>query len=378
MADQQPQEPEISENEKQMLQLLRSLKIEEPTQIAQLLVNGTKKEPEHPAEKDIDSGLNFKHHAYPKLSVFYGEDGKGETSWDCFKYEIECISNSQTYSEEQILFGIRRSVKGAAADKIRRLGPGATLRKVLEKLESSYGIVDTQGSIMRRFYTCEQKPNESVEVFSSRIEDLFDKGVELGSCRLSDTHLMKEVLYAGLGKDLKQMCAHLCDEKKDYDKFKREVRKIELDQEKERTEKKPCKPAVNMPKQEDETVKLLKQLNDRIGRIEQQQQERQSHQFDMPRHHDVHAPAYEPRGGFRGRYQGRGSVQGGYRGMNRGFRGQGVYRQSRPLGSNTFSPTCFICNKKGHFQLNCPTILEQLVCANCKEKGHIKRDCPNF
>ncbi|KAH3830917.1 hypothetical protein DPMN_104174 [Dreissena polymorpha] len=47
-----------------------------------------------------------------------------------------------------------------------------------------------------------------------------------------------------------------------------------------------------MPKQEDETVKLLKQLNDRIGKIEEQQQ-RQSHQFDMPRHHDVHAPAYE-------------------------------------------------------------------------------------
>ena len=48
MADQQPQEPVLFENEKQILQLLRSLKIEEPTQIAQILVNGTKKEPEHP------------------------------------------------------------------------------------------------------------------------------------------------------------------------------------------------------------------------------------------------------------------------------------------------------------------------------------------
>ncbi|KAH3852744.1 hypothetical protein DPMN_095261 [Dreissena polymorpha] len=87
------------------------------------------------------------------------------------------------------------------------------------------------------------------------------------------------------------MCAHLCDEKKDYDKFKREVLKIELGQERERSEEKQCKPEVNMSKQDDETVKLLKQLNDRIFKIEQQQQQRQSHQFDMPSYHAVHAPA---------------------------------------------------------------------------------------
>ena len=76
------------------------------------------------------------------------------------------------------MFGIQRAVKGSASDKLRRLCPGVTVAHILEKLESTYGTVESRECIMKRFYTCEQKPTEYVESFASRLEFVFDKAEE--------------------------------------------------------------------------------------------------------------------------------------------------------------------------------------------------------
>lgn len=43
---------------------------------------------------------------FPKMSSFYGVDGKGE-SWETFKFEVEPLVVEKGFSEEQIILGVR-------------------------------------------------------------------------------------------------------------------------------------------------------------------------------------------------------------------------------------------------------------------------------
>ena len=103
-----------------------------------------------------------------------------------------------------------------------------------------------------------------------------------------------------------------------------------------------------------EVKELLKKLNDRIDKLEKEKTEA-THQL-----------------GFRGRGRGfRGSR--GFRGRGRG---RGNYQPQRPVGSNTFQPTCWTCNQRGHLQRDCPSNAKTLICYNCNEAGHKQQDCP--
>ena len=74
-------------------------------------------------------------YSHPKLPNFVGESGKGEVTWDCFKFEIESLITGRVFSQEHILHGIRKAAKGEMADIIRRLGTWVTVDQVLHKLE---------------------------------------------------------------------------------------------------------------------------------------------------------------------------------------------------------------------------------------------------
>lgn len=296
---------------------------------------------------------------FPKFPIFYGEDGKGEGGWASFKFEVLSVLAEDIYQEEQILTGIRRSVKGSAADKLRRIGYGSSVEQVLDKLEKSYGIIETVEGIMKQFYTCEQRDNETVESYASRLEDLFEKAVELKGLRMSDVQILKQVFHSGLRKDLKQMSTYQCDKLKTFDEFKQEVRRMEADVKGDQKDKIPCKPAVQ--KEDTEVTRLLKKLNERIDQLEKNQQK--------PTEQDNHGDDWRRsnRGWMNTRGYGRG----------RGQNTRGSYKPTRPTAGRNFVPTCFICNEKGHLQRNCPAILAHLVCTQCKEKGHTRRDCPN-
>lgn len=296
-------------------------------------------------------------HQYPKFSTFYGVEGKGDSTWEMFKFEVQSVLNENLYTDEQILHGLRRALKGSANDKMRRIGSAASPQDILDKLESSYGTIETKESVMKKFYTCEQKPQEKVEEFASRLEELFDKAVELEALRRSDTAVLKQVLHSGLRKDLKQMTIYHLDKFAGYDDFKKELRKMEQEMKSRSPDaSKPSKAAVpSEKKEESEVEKLLKKINERIDRLEKKSEEKP----------EAKEPSY--------RWQGQPPARGG----GGGRRGRGNYKNKRPIAGKTFTPTCFLCGEKGHMQRNCPTILAQMVCSNCKEKGHIRRDCPN-
>jgi hypothetical protein len=47
---------------------------------------------------------------FPKLSIFYADESKGEVSWETFKFEIGSLMTVNMLTEEQILLGIKRAV----------------------------------------------------------------------------------------------------------------------------------------------------------------------------------------------------------------------------------------------------------------------------
>lgn len=355
----------ISEEERQILDVFHKLsvkpeKMETPEDLI-TFVEYVKSFKSGPSTKVVtDESSSKGSYQFPRISTFYGEDNKGDVSWETFYFEICSLLADKYFTDDQILLGIRRAVKGNASDVVRRLGIGVTVKEVLTKLESTFGNIETKESILRKFYSTKQS-NESILSFSSKLEEIFTQAVSLKALKKTDDEILKQVLYQGLRPDIKHLAAYKCDTIDDYDLFKIELRKIEaeLKSESESTTKR-CNVAANLEKKEtsemSEVKDLLKKLNDRIDNIEKEKKQDQ-HQYNYNRF---------PRG-YRGSW--RGSNYRGYRG-----RGRNDVRPARPIGTNTFQPTCYNCNEKGHLSRNCP--LNQPTCFKCNEKGHIAKHCP--
>ena len=85
----------------------------------------------------------------------------------------------KVFSEEQIMQGIRRALKGNSSDVVRRLGTGVTVKQIIDKLESTFGNIETKESILSKFFSCKQKPSETITTYASRLEELFSQAVTL-------------------------------------------------------------------------------------------------------------------------------------------------------------------------------------------------------
>ena len=278
-----------------------------------------------------------KAHHFPKISMFYGEENKGEVNWQTYKFEVAALLEENAFTKEQILLGIRRSAKGNAGDVIRRLGIGAGIKEVLEKLESTFGNIESEEVLLRKFYACQQDDKESVVTYASRVEEIFARAVATGIMLKSNDKVLKKVFYQGLKTSVKQIAYSKCDIIHSYDEFKFEVRKIEADlatPTKVEEKKTQCGAAVYSEKTSSkseltEVKELLKKMNERLERLENEKTE--------PRNHPQTPPSEYYRGRGQSQYRGRG--------------GRGNFR--RPTGYNTMQPRCFNCNRPGHFIRDC-------------------------
>lgn len=345
----------LTEKEMKLIEAFREMKmdpiIEDPDDLERILKRGIKREETytdrmpsltdryrplvHGGSSIRTEGMGASYH-FPKLSIFSGDDNKGEVSWPAFKYEILALLAERTFNAEQIMLGVRRALRGTASDIIRRLGIGVGIEDVIRKLESTYAMIDTKESVMRRFYSCTQG-NDTINAYASKLEELHAQAVELGAIRRGDDLLLKQVFYQGLKLELKHIAHYKFDTEPDYDRFKIELRKMEADmKQSEAPRTKACHAAQTVEEKNElrELKDLVKQLNYKVDQIQKEK--------DNP-------PQQQPPYFFGGRRYHR--FAGRYRGDS--GRGRGSYRPSRPLATNTFRGACHRCNERGHFAKDC-------------------------
>ena len=107
------------------------------------------------------------------MSVFSVEMVKGEASFEQWSYELQTLRKS--YSESSLREGIQRSLKGAAADTVHNMGPGASLDTIVKKSSIIYGNSKSIELLMRDFYRADQGEDETVTSFATWIEGLLSQ-----------------------------------------------------------------------------------------------------------------------------------------------------------------------------------------------------------
>ena len=339
-----PTKDEVTEHELKLIGAMRKLKVKpEKVETTEELEKFMKD-----YEKDGSDRRQF-----PRLSIFFGEAGKGEVTYQTWKYEIQCLQTEKKYPEDQILMAIRHSAKGGAANILRRLGVKASINDIVKKFNSTFGDIDSPELIMKKFYAAEQGPTESLITYAARIEELFAQAVEVKALDPGQETILKLVFYQGLRQPLKQFGNLKFETIKDYDRFKIEMRKIESElenstkKEKDKESSAKCNLVTQKSSDMDEVKDLLKQMNEKIKTLEEKQNQQQ----------------FIPQRG-KGNYRGPRHYRGNY---NRGQsnRGRGQYRPSRPTATGLFRPNtpsqgqtfnCYTCGEEGHIARNCPTL----------------------
>ena len=90
----------------------------------------------------------------PKLSTFSGERAKGEVSCEQWSYELQTLR--KMYSDSALRGGIQHSLRGAAADTVRNLGPDVPLDTIIKKFTIVYGNIKSFDLLMWDFYHADQ------------------------------------------------------------------------------------------------------------------------------------------------------------------------------------------------------------------------------
>ena len=128
---------EVTEDDLKLLEAFHSLAVKPKIESSEDLKSFIKhmgKELEEETKGTIPKTTSPTSLHYPRISTFYGEDGKGEVNWPTFKFEVQALMVEKLFSDEHILLGIRRSVKGNASDILRRLGIGMGIKEVMMNL----------------------------------------------------------------------------------------------------------------------------------------------------------------------------------------------------------------------------------------------------
>lgn len=195
-----------------------------------------KKEPQThamPASYPLPPPSNFygkpaNQHYYPRISTFSG-DVKSESTYELWKYEVECLMN-ESYHPEAIHHAIRRSLKGEASHIIMHLGPGASVSTIIKKLDSIYGTVDEKEDILSEFYSARQKEDEGCAHWSCRLEDILSKAVRKGLVPSGQSEdMLRTMFFKGLRPTLKDISGHLKDKMLTFDELRSAVRKVEME-----------------------------------------------------------------------------------------------------------------------------------------------------
>ncbi|OWF43704.1 hypothetical protein KP79_PYT24878 [Mizuhopecten yessoensis] len=124
--------------------------------------------PDHANDGQVASTVSLDTRFY-KLPSFSGDCGKGDSSFDLWQFEVQCLLDADR-NMDVIGQSIRRSLRGYAVETVMRIGSRTTPAQIIAKLRSLYGVVDEQETLLENFYSAHQSPEECVTDWACRLE----------------------------------------------------------------------------------------------------------------------------------------------------------------------------------------------------------------
>jgi hypothetical protein len=166
----------------------------------------------------------------PRISSFSGESQKSEVSFELWKSEVISLRDAG-YSEASILYAIRRSLKGKAADLVLGMGCSVGINQIFDKLQRIFGTVSTPELLLEHYYNSRQMPGETVATWACRLEDMLRKLQEQG-CPIASqvVSMLRSKFWSGLQNQLvKNAIRHLHDTNASYEQLLVAARRAELE-----------------------------------------------------------------------------------------------------------------------------------------------------
>lgn len=214
---------------------------------------------------------------FPKFSVFSGEEPKpkNESSFEEWKYEVNCIRRDDLYKDAEVAQAIRKSLKGQAKKVLLPMGTSATVSSIMDRLEGVFGNVATGESILQEFYTATQKSDESVTAWGLRLEEILQKAVDKGHVRLDEKNdMLKTKFWRSLRSDrLKTATRIHYETMSSFELLRKKVRAEEYEMKvSSGIQHQPTRAENKYEEKEDPTAKM-NVLLDRLSSLEKQMKE---------------------------------------------------------------------------------------------------------
>ncbi|XP_070198734.1 paraneoplastic antigen Ma3-like [Littorina saxatilis] len=291
----------------------------------------------------------------PWLTKFNPDQGhEGFTLW---KHQLTCLQR-ENHSDKDMFDAVRSSLQGKAAHILVRLGPGASISDILNKMDSVYGEIETESDVLAEFYGAHQEKNETVADWGCRLEQLLDVAKRQAYVPGNPDEALRNKFWTGLRQELKDVSAYQYDTSTSFDQLRITLRRIEKQHLACQTPSKSPKPTPCKSTQKQETNckdgpesemaemrAMIQQLTAQVKKL--------TTNPDKPSDQGptVSNDAYQ-----------RGGTQ------NRGRRG-GPYRGRGGSHGNSSDIACFKCGEKGHIAIGCRTRTDHLQTTQFFQNG---------
>lgn len=126
-----------------------------------------------PVRKTMVNNVDVKPQLWvPKVTQFSGDQGKGEATFQQWKYEVKALLHDQSIPLSTVMQGVRRSLKGSALEVLHNMGELTSPEPLIAKLEIIFGNVFTTEQLLSKFFGAVQLKDESIAVWACRLEEI--------------------------------------------------------------------------------------------------------------------------------------------------------------------------------------------------------------
>ena len=287
----------------------------------------------------------------PRLSVFSGTPGRDAT-FSRWRSEVDCLRDDRDVTASMIIQAIRRSLRSPAADVVAHLDRGATEEDLMKKLESIYGTVLPGQAILQRFYSDTQDSNQDVAIWACHLEGLAYSALNKGIvARDAVEGMLKSQFFSGLRSERIKDSLRQRRQLLTFEELVVEARELEEEYriDTNKTTSRSKQQQQSQPSEMELILQLLKKMDDRIERIEQQQANASS----PPRH--------------------TGQTQKDPEGKTPPSTNRDPKSKATP-SRNRRAVKCDQCGEEGHLSYGCRKGMS-VECYKCGKTGHIARAC---